>query len=64
MAADGSCEYGFARLAYRYAKSGVKVYKIERLHRILSSFNLHLSVCDVYICMDRNRRLESGLFQG
>lgn len=54
MAADGSREYGFARLAYKYAKGRVKVNKIERLHCILSSFNLHLLMCGAYIHINRN----------
>jgi hypothetical protein len=41
-------------LGFHIAHDGVKVYKVERLHHILSLFNLHLSVRDVYICIDRN----------
>jgi hypothetical protein len=36
VALNGSREYGFARLAYKYAKGGVKVDEAERIHHVLS----------------------------
>ncbi|KAH7159310.1 hypothetical protein DER46DRAFT_611498 [Fusarium sp. MPI-SDFR-AT-0072] len=45
-------EYGLARFSYKYAKGGVKVDEIERVHRILSrqqSFNSRPGVCNGFI---------------
>jgi hypothetical protein len=47
VALNGSREYGFARLAYKYAKGGVKVDEVERIHRILSRYQLFNSRWEV-----------------
>jgi hypothetical protein len=47
VALNGSREYGFARLAYKYANGGVKVDEVERIHRILSRYQLFNSRWEV-----------------